>query len=207
MNAPSTCPAPRTPPDTCLSNLTSQELRAQRPDIKRRDPLLWQILEAAALLDESLQAELAKENRSLACAPGCDSCCYQAIPMSLPEGLGVYSFLRLAALPLPKHHETAANHDPNRCLFLREGRCLIYPVRPLACRRFLAFNRPCGRDEDPTLTRPHEVLHPSSKKLFDALCLTLPIYQQLGIAVPEKVTREFFNNHTYILQKFPWELA
>ena len=58
--------------------------------------------------------------------------------------------------------------------------------------------------EDPTVTRPADVLHPSPKALFETLCLTLPVYQDLGLAVPATITREFFNGHTNLTQTFPW---
>ena len=209
MNAVESC---RT---SSLSRLSSQELRAKRPDLERREPMLWQMLEAGAFLDESLWAELGAAAGGLACGPGCDACCWQAIPMTLAEGLAISIFLRLAGLPLPKQAITGYLDDNcnggeikdiNRCPFLRDGCCTVYPARPFACRRFLVFRTPCARGEDPTLTRPADVFQPSPKKLFEALCLTLPIYGRLAVPVPAKVTRQFFSNHTHVIQAFPWHV-
>ncbi len=241
---------PRPPSPLC--RLASLELRLRRPDIERRDPLLWEMLGAGAFLDEALSRELRAETRQLACTAGCDACCWQAVPMSLPEGLAIRAFLRLAGLPLPKiafinHKEgLSAKASPgksenkarteagassrnaqeadntneagrgeqdqprlgdiNRCPFLRDGCCTVYPVRPFACRRFLVFRVRCAYGEDPTLTRPHDVFRPSPQKLFETLCLTLPVYQRLGIRTPDRVTRRFFNDHTHIIQAFPWQV-
>lgn len=240
-------------PPSPLCRLTSLELRLQRPDIERRDPLLWEMLGAGAFLDESLGKELSGETRQLACAAGCDACCWQAIPLSLPEGLAIRAFLRLTGLPLPDktltdyeqdlpakvtpeehenktrasnaapngrtpapeslEHETRGEQrepqvdDINRCPFLRDGCCTIYPARPFACRRFLVFRTRCAYGEDPTATRPDDVFKPSPKKLFETLCLTLPVYQRLGIRAPDRVTRQFFNDHTHVIQAFPWHVT
>ena len=93
-----------------------------------------------------------------------------------------------------------AAQTPPPCIFLRGGRCSIYPVRPFACRRYLVFNRVCFIGEDPTVTRPQDMLNPPQKILFDALCLTRPVYESLGLPIPEPVTRKFFTGHTFLLQ-------
>ena len=228
-------PAESRPPSP-LSRLSSRELCARRPDLAQREPVLWQILQAGLFLDESLRAELAAESRPLACGAGCEACCHQqAIPMTLAEGMGICAFLRLAGLPVPERTitdyldgadrarlKTSApsageglqqkvrghKHDEvNRCPFLRDGCCTVYPVRPLACRRFLMFGRRCAYGEDTTRTRPEDVFQPSPKKLFEALCLTLPVYERLAVSVPAKVTRQFFYDHTHVIQAFPWHVA
>ena len=269
-------------PPSLLSRLSSRELRSRRPDLERREPMLWQMLAAGEFLDEALEAELGAAAGELACGPGCDACCRQAIPITLAEGLAIRAFLRLAGLPLPERtisgylddddpggasaeaeragsateakrsqDSEAAEHgaartlpelapardlraagsaarrfimkgdEPgtcpggacaeikniNRCPFLQNGCCTIYPARPFACRRFLIFRAPCACGEDPTVTRPDDVFRPSPKKLFEALCLTLPVYERLAVPVPAKVTRQFFNNHTHVIQAFPWRVT
>ena len=180
------------------------ELCAQRPEIERHVPVLWHVLNAAVFLDKTLRDELARAPRVPVCAPGCDACCWQAIPLSLAEALAIIAFLRLAGLPAPA---LPPRHDPNRCPFIQNGHCTVYPVRPFACRRFMVFDHPCARHEDPTASRPQDVFRPSPKNLFEALCLTLPAYSALGRAVPETVTREFFTAHTSLIQTFPWKPA
>lgn len=184
-----------------LSRLSSLELCSRRPKLERSAPALWHVLKAGVFLDEALKAELAALPRPPACGPGCDACCYQAIPLSLAEAVAIRAFLRLAAMPPP---EAERPGDPNRCPFLGHSHCAIYPVRPFACRRFMVFNQRCEMGEDPTVTRPADVLRPSRKALFETLCLTLPVYQALGLAVPATVTLEFFTGHTSLVQTFPW---
>ena len=35
------------------------------------------------------------------------------------------------------------------CPFLHEGRCAVYPVRPMACRRYIVYGAPCARGRIP----------------------------------------------------------
>jgi Fe-S-cluster containining protein len=43
------------------------------------------------------------------------------------------------------------------CPFLLDGKCSVYPLRPLACRIFYVFQIPCGIGEDPIISRPIDV--------------------------------------------------
>lgn len=182
-----------------LHSLSSAEFRQRRPET-RRDRVLGPVLEAAVFLDKRLGGELAAAlacgERSLACRAGCFACCSQPIPVSLAELLAIRAFLRLSGgKPVP---------GGRFCPFLRTGLCAIYPVRPFACRRYLIFNRVCAEDEDPTATRPEDVLRPDPADLFRTLCLTLPVYEFLGQKLPNPVTRDFFTGQTHILSRLPW---
>lgn len=77
----------------------------------------------------------------------------------------------------------------------------MYPVRPIACRRFLVFNKVCCLGETPTNTRPADVLQPSRVVLLDCLRLTLPYYEILGMAPEGPAGLEFFAGHTSLVQQ------
>ncbi len=185
--------------DGFLQSLTSAELRAACPE-SGADPVLGPVLAAAVFLDRSLhkelEAALASGGRTLACKAGCFACCSQPIPLSLAEVLAIKAFLRLSGVE--------PGDGKKACPFLNEGLCAVYPVRPFACRRYLVFNQICTANEDPTITRPEDVLRPSQADLFKALCLTLPVYAFLGKKIPEPVTRDFFTAQTHILRQLPW---
>ncbi len=66
--------------------------------------------------------------------------------------------------------------ENNPCPFLVERVCTIHPLRPIACRQFNVFGRPCTEGEDPYYTRRKDVL-PSVKKQVDhAFFIMLPFY-------------------------------
>ena len=93
------------------------------------------------------------------------------------------------------------------CPFLHEGRCAVYPVRPMACRRYIVYGTPCAQGEDPTCTRPQQVLQPGQDFLQAALRRTLPWYRG-RYPLPEQPSpaeaRAFFRSVTTVLQAVPW---
>ena len=93
------------------------------------------------------------------------------------------------------------------CPFLHEGRCAVYPVRPMACRRYIVYGVPCAQGEDPTCTRPHQVLQPGQDFLQAALRHTLPWYRG-RYPLPDQPsadeTQAFFRSVTTVLQAVPW---
>lgn len=88
----------------------------------------------------------------LACQRGCASCCVLRVAATAPEVLLVARFLRAVAPPLAQRgidligqirqadaltrgmDEPARVALHQRCPFIAQGVCVIYKVRPLACR-------------------------------------------------------------------------
>ncbi len=191
-----------------LSRLSSLDLCAAHPEIQKKEPILWEVLKAAVFLDKYLAGALARETRPLACHAGCGACCHQPIPLTLAELLAIKSFLRFAGMrqalaPSAEEEGEDTGRTPSTCMFLREENCSVYPVRPFSCRRYLVFNRPCVMGEDAASSRPQDMLISSQKILFDALCLTLPVYRLLERPTPKVVTREFFTRNTFIMHDLP----
>ncbi|MGB0123133.1 MAG: YkgJ family cysteine cluster protein [Silvibacterium sp.] len=106
-------------------------------------------------------AETAYEmNRSpgpsrVVCKEGCNWCCYQSVHVSAPEAFRIAGFLmalqetarteavdRLRELDRRTRGLTPAERAALKppCPFLSDGRCMIYPVRPLNCAGFTSFN-------------------------------------------------------------------
>jgi Fe-S-cluster containining protein len=98
-----------------------------------------------------------------ACAKGCAFCCSDAgsIHITTLEGLVIRD--RLNRLPRPR--QVAVNKrlaadmkqreqkKPSACPFLMKNRaCMIYDVRPFACRRIYSL-KTCSRDQHPVLSR------------------------------------------------------
>jgi Fe-S-cluster containining protein len=97
-----------------------------------------------------LESELQPLDRgSIACAPGCGSCCVVNVAVLLPEAVALVEHLRhrpLAGEALTRGvrelygrigglDEQARLALQIPCAFLSDqGECLVYPVRPLLCR-------------------------------------------------------------------------
>jgi Fe-S-cluster containining protein len=83
-----------------------------------------------------------------ACAPGCFFCCYLPVDVLAPEAFRIAAHLQqtrspgeLAALV----YRLAAHSQPDLgtrpCVFLVDGRCSIYEVRPMVCRGYNSLSK------------------------------------------------------------------
>jgi Fe-S-cluster containining protein len=87
---------------------------------------------------------------AVACKAGCDHCCHQMVGVTAPEALTIFDHLQKTRAPAELESITqriAAAHEQRKalssderfspdhpCVFLVEGHCSIYEVRPLSCR-------------------------------------------------------------------------
>lgn len=97
--------------------------------------------------DETFRRILAKYEDDMVCEAGCDACC-TLFSVTHVEGRIISDYLPSHPADLPGDGETG-------CVFLREGRCIVYPVRPIICRThgLLLFDsvenvieRSCGKN-------------------------------------------------------------
>ena len=184
------------------------------------------LLRGYALVDASVEEAVAcadRAGRVLACGPGCDACCRQPIPVTPLEFLLMRAQVRFrldgerrARLEAQQEEQLRAEPDPLRrpCPFLLDGACVVYAVRPLACRRYLVLDRPCAPGEVATQRRPDDMLVPQRMALREALALTFPWYagrwQALGLPQPPEATpaseaaRAWLRAVTAPVQSLPW---
>lgn len=191
--------------------------------LERALPGMDLLLDAFAVVDCGVAQAIARRGQKPACCAGCASCCTQPIPVTPLEILALHAFVRLEqgsgqteGLAPAVHSALTAGFAPftgtaaslkSTCPFLHEGRCAVYPVRPMACRRFIVYETPCARGEDPTRTRPHQVLQPGLEFLHAAQRLTLPWYIERNPLPTHPSAAEaqaFFRSVTTILQAVPW---
>lgn len=102
-----------------------------------------------AVADESV------EGAGLACHGGCASCCTIRVVATAPEVLAVAQYIR--GLPgaqealltrriadadrSTRRHDEAQRFEAGvRCPFVEDGLCVVYDVRPLACRGHASFD-------------------------------------------------------------------
>jgi uncharacterized protein len=184
------------------------------PSDEKLHPWLSMLLEAYCIADrgiaEALKTE-ARKGRRLACAKGCCHCCktHQTIPVYPIElvGLSWYVTERITG---PERRVVKAqlhNYEENDpCPFLVEGACSVHPVRPLSCRQFNVFEKPCAEGEDPYYTRREDVLTPVSKYTDRAFFVMLPFYGIRGEAERWKIIESRSVHHVVrLMQTCDWK--
>lgn len=149
-----------------------------------KHPWLTLLLDAYEAADRGIEADVrarvASGGPGVACKKGCGTCCglheIPVYPIEL-EGISWYVVERMP----PELRETVAANlcaaDASAaCPFLVEGACSIYPVRPIACRQFIVFGKPCEEGEDPFHTRRPDVLTPGEGWRLRAFAKTISFY-------------------------------
>ena len=83
-----------------------------------------------------------------ACAPGCDFCCYLPVDVLAPEAFRIAAHLEQTRSPeelatLVYRLGAQGQHDfgVRPCVFLANGRCSIYEVRPMVCRGYNSLSK------------------------------------------------------------------
>ncbi len=110
---------------------------------------------AASFAEAATKKCLHPESPPVACQSGCSWCCYQLVPVSVPETLRITTYLR--NLPSSEFEKIVARvraldkatrgltpqqrvSIPKACAYLENGKCTIHPVRPLACAEFTSYD-------------------------------------------------------------------
>ena len=150
------------------------------------------LLRMHALVDGGIAAAVRNEERRRgvrrACRSGCDVCCrtqsdIPVFPIEL-AGISWYSAEKLEGQKRAAAQAGLARHvaGARACPFLVERACAVHPVRPIACRLFTVFGRPCAEGEDPFHERRSDMLTPPPELLARAYRVLLPFH---GVLEPQ----------------------
>ncbi len=142
----------------------------------RNDMIDGVLSQAFSSFDRNVEMET-EAYPEIACRKGCATCCTLRVTATAPEVLLIERFLRWTESPgrklnLAKRVEKAnqvtcgLNEEQRvqlrrRCPFIEQGACMIYPVRPLACRGHACYDRQAcvdaarGRINDIPISEPH----------------------------------------------------
>jgi Fe-S-cluster containining protein len=121
---------------------TISALRASRKDVAVLD-LVRQVHDDLTAAIEALPSKAQH-----ACAPGCDFCCYLPVDVLAPEAFRIAAHLEQTRSPealatLVYRLGAQGQHDfgVRPCVFLANGRCSIYEVRPMVCRGYNSLSK------------------------------------------------------------------
>ncbi|MDP2158783.1 MAG: YkgJ family cysteine cluster protein, partial [Nitrospirota bacterium] len=122
-----------------------------------------------------------KQKKRLACAEKCDTCCrantdIPVYPLEL-AGITWYATEKVEQ-PLRNilQQQLSSQAATPPCPFLIDSICTVYPVRPVACRQYIVFGKPCADNEDPYYTRREDLLTPIQDFTNEAIFIMLPFY-------------------------------
>lgn len=154
---------------------------------------------AAGFAEAATTKHLHPASPPVACQSGCSWCCYQLVPVSVPEVARISSHLReLPASDFTKITDRLRVLDkatrgltsqqrvgiPKPCAFLQDEHCAIHRVRPLACAEFTSYDvQVCKRGKRIGF-KPDSVIHEKARMLA-YYAVQQGLSQGLKQAVPE----------------------
>lgn len=189
-----------------------ERLRLRFPKHEQVHPWLGLLLDALACIDAGTAAAfagLSPDAPPIACEAGCSLCCENnhLIPVTPLEVAGLTWFC-LESLKGETKRSVARNlgkRDRRGCPFLVAKRCAIYPLRPIACRRFIVFGQTCQAGEDVWVSRRHDVLTPIPHYKAEADRRMLPYY---GVSEPQAIEtalkQEYLRTVSQLLFSCSW---
>ncbi|MGY6274523.1 YkgJ family cysteine cluster protein [Methylomonas sp. MgM2] len=144
-----------------------------------REDLIDALLSQAFSSFEGNVAIEARAYPAVSCHKGCATCCTLRVTASAPEVLLIARYIAWAKFPdseinlakrVAKANQQTCGLDEaqrvklrRRCPFIHQGACLIYPVRPLACRGHACYDKQAcvdaaaGRIEQIPISEPHRL--------------------------------------------------
>lgn len=187
---------------------------------ERRLPWLRLLLDALAVIDAGVDKALQRDQqagRRLACYKGCHHCCVShLIPVTPLEVAGMAWFAktqlsgddaRALQLSLEQWMPSGEAGSIAKCPFNVQGVCIVYPLRPIACRQFHVYSKPCAAGEDVFTTRPGDVMRPIREYKLAADRLMLAHYGfQSPEAVEQAMAQDYLKQISSALMACDWSV-
>jgi Fe-S-cluster containining protein len=94
---------------------------------------------------------MVQEKPLVSCSKGCHFCCRQNVHTFPAEAQVIAAYCKEKEIEIPKDYLTEqlkygwrelAKTEVGWCVFLKNGECSIYPVRPSACRSYFVVSPP-----------------------------------------------------------------
>lgn len=102
-----------------------------------------------ATIDKAVATEEIPQQTS--CKKGCSFCCHMNVDISYAEAEIIADYAKTHNIPLPKDYlreqlkysrDEVSVSNVSKCVFLKDGVCGIYPVRPFKCRKYYVATPP-----------------------------------------------------------------
>lgn len=101
--------------------------------------------------NEVFDDAVAKDQTLTSCTKGCHLCCRQSVNVYTSEAAVIGAYCKENGIEISKEYlkkqlmfgwKEIAKKDCGWCVFLKNGECSIYPVRPIACRNHFVISPP-----------------------------------------------------------------
>lgn len=107
------------------------------------------LLQFYQLADIIIKEFFAKSGTTASCKEGCSFCCHIPVDISEDEAAVIADYCTKNKIPISgaylinqisKKLQVGKLVPDAACVFLKENRCSIYPVRPMNCRKYFVYS-------------------------------------------------------------------
>lgn len=104
-----------------------------------------------AVMDQMIELALKDPKYTVSCREGCSYCCEQLVEINDHEAQLIVEWCDRESIEIDRGRllsqsrytlKTWSNHSDRACIFLEEGRCKIYKIRPIYCRKYFVTTPP-----------------------------------------------------------------
>jgi len=94
---------------------------------------------------------VSQDQTLVSCSKGCNFCCRVNVDALPAEALAIEEYCRRHKIDISKQYlkeqlkygkRELATSSVAKCVFLKDGCCSVYPVRPIACRNYFVVSMP-----------------------------------------------------------------
>jgi Fe-S-cluster containining protein len=100
-------------------------------------------------IDKSIESLPDVYKQSISCKKGCSACCHINVDIRETEAKLLVKYAHKNRIPIDKEYlqkqavvEKQPGSDVSACVFLKDGLCSVYPVRPIMCRKYYVVSDP-----------------------------------------------------------------
>lgn len=134
-----------------------EEIEKFRQMVRYRAEEFKAVLEANGIRNfvqefyEVFDEAVTQEKTLVSCSKGCHFCCRQNVHVYNAEAAVIAEYCRERGIEISKSYlkeqiryswKELAKTEVGWCVFLKNGECSIYPVRPISCRNYFVISNP-----------------------------------------------------------------
>ncbi len=149
-------------------------------------------------VDALAEAVITASSHHITCHPGCSHCCQSQLTVNTVESL--HMTRALAGKKIDPHNDT------EKCIFLKEEKCIIYQARPLVCRtQGLPLLYGLSDEENPPELSVCELNFTGLEEISQESCLDMDRINLALSAVNLKFIRDTGRKDACIEERFSFE--
>jgi Fe-S-cluster containining protein len=130
------------------------EINHYKDQIRKLKPVrsIASFLKIYEVIDQLIERHFSAKIGLVSCRKGCSFCCHYNVDVNSGEAMVIVDYCRqngididrgyLEQQALLKRNEVPLHPTHSRCIFLKDGLCSIYAVRPISCRKYYVTNDP-----------------------------------------------------------------